>query len=338
MYIARKTVNRKIHYVLRESCAADNTLSFRNLFELGTDPSQFIVYPGGNAYYISDRIQEKLHILGVHPQIDELEDLFWPFLRPDIKRAVEHFMHRSTSRKSQPKLSAEEAETIKRSVHPFDKRRAHYLRFGDMDQGSLSRMPPVLVKNLYGKSRDEIEQHFIEEEQRLKITELKSYVYTAFDLQRFFAPMMAKKMPQAMDQDRVDHHFLEELCHLNQALFHDDGFKPAQRLHDYLVRYLIMFFDHDYENTTLLDDFVNDFIYRHHFYKIPVFPKPVSMDKACEVFGVRKEALKTMTKTHLTRLYRRLAQKYHPDKGGSNEKFIELNETYEELLQKWFKN
>lgn len=227
---------------------------------------------------------------------------------------------------------------IQRSVHLFDKRRVHYLRFGDMDQGPLTRMPPVLLKYLLGKSRDEIEQHFIEQEQRLKATELKTYVYTAFDLQRFFSMMIAKKMPQGLDQHQVDDYFLEEICRINQALFHGDDLQPAKGLNDYLVRYLIMFFDHDYENSTLLNDYVKDFIYRHHFFNAPSPSKPVHLDKACEIFGVQKEVLNTMTKLHLARLYRRLALKHHPDKGGSKEKFIELNVTYESLLEKLFKN
>jgi DnaJ-class molecular chaperone len=40
-----------------------------------------------------------------------------------------------------------------------------------------------------------------------------------------------------------------------------------------------------------------------------------------------------MTKRGLTRLYRRMAKKLHPDKGGEHEKFIQLSEAYQELLK-----
>ena len=41
-----------------------------------------------------------------------------------------------------------------------------------------------------------------------------------------------------------------------------------------------------------------------------------------------------MTKENLTKLYRRLARQVHPDTGGSDEKFIELNNAYQSLLEK----
>lgn len=336
MYIARITINRKIHYILRETCKVGNTLSYRNIFEMGSDPTQFIIYPGGNAYYFSSVILERLDALGIRHHDEELEDLFWPFLRPDIKRSVAHFRHRSKFRKNKTKLSDNELKIIQKSVHPFDKRRAHFLRLGNMDQGMLERMPPALYQHLAAKSRDEIEQHFMVQEQRLKATELKTYVYTAFNLQRFFSSIIALKMPQGLNQLRVDEHFLEEICRINREIFSVGEQQSARDLNDYLVRYLVMFFDHDYENSALLDDYVNDFIYRHHFFKPDFSDKPIRLDKAGKIFGVKKEALEAMAKPELTRMYRRLAQKLHPDKGGSKEKFIELTETYEGLLRKLY--
>jgi len=198
-------------------------------------------------------------------------------------------------------------------------------------------MPPALIKHLAGKSRDEIEQHFMTQERELKATELKTYVYAAFDLQRFFPTMMAKKMPQILDQHRVDQHFLEEICHINRNLFNRDAQQPSNNLNAYLIRYVTMFFDHDYQNSDLLDDYAKDFMYRHHFYKQTPLKKPVQMEKACQVFGVKQEVLSSITRSRLNRLYRRLALKHHPDKGGSNEKFVELTAAYEGLLEKLFK-
>ena len=335
MYLARKKIKGKTHYVLRESIFSGDRLTFRDLFELGSNPSKFIVYPGGNAYYINDKIEDKLNSLGIQPDADELEDLFWSFLKPDIKRAIKYFRHRSHNRKARGKLTSDEEEAIYRSVPSFDKRRAHYLKFGNIDQGPEVRMPMVLFKHMVGKSRDEIEQYFIEKELLLKETQLKTYVYVAFNLQQFFTSILAKKMPHVLDQNRVDNHFLEEICSLNKALFKGKDSYPDASLHEYLVRYLIMFFDNEYEHSKLLDEYVKDYIYRHRFPRQPPPEKYVSLNKASKIFGVKKEKLKNITKRHLTRLYRRLAQKIHPDKeGGSNEKFIALNEAYQSLLKR----
>jgi curved DNA-binding protein CbpA len=36
----------------------------------------------------------------------------------------------------------------------------------------------------------------------------------------------------------------------------------------------------------------------------------------------------------LTRIYRKLARRVHPDSGGSDEKFVELNNAFQNLLEK----
>jgi DnaJ-class molecular chaperone len=40
-----------------------------------------------------------------------------------------------------------------------------------------------------------------------------------------------------------------------------------------------------------------------------------------------------MSRHGLARLYRRRAQKMHPDKGGDNDKFIKLTQAYHDLLK-----
>jgi hypothetical protein len=332
MYIAQKTIKGKVHYVLRESCAGKDANAYRDLFELGRNPSKFIVYPGGNSYYIDEVIEEKLNALEIRVDPDALDELFWPFLRPDIKRKIDAFRHRSQRRTKRRRLTATEEETIRTSVSPFDKRRLIFLRFGSTDQGPPNRMPPVLFKPLVGKSRDEIEQTFIRMENSLKRSELKTYAYVAFNLQRFFSGLFSKKMPHVLNQDKIDHHFLEEICGVNQAIFNADNTHPDVSLHEYLIRYVIMFFDYDYQDSSLLDDLTKDFIYRHHFHRPAAPKKSVSIDAAARVFGLEKEKAATFSKRQLTRRYRNLAQKLHPDKGGSQEKFIALNDAYEALL------
>jgi hypothetical protein len=326
MYLAYEKKKGRPHFILRESLVIDRQLTFRDLFELGPDPSAVILYPGGNAFYFDEKMEDALAASGVVYDSDELEEIFRPWLRPDIRQALESFMNRSF-RGMRKKLTDIEKQSILKQVPHFDKRRAHYLRFGNMDQGPVENMPATLFLDHAHKSRDEIEQQFFRQEtSTLKPRELKSYVYAVFDLQRFFQGMLAKKMPQALDQDRVDEYFLAEICRINETVY-----KRDKALDTHLIRYLIMFFDHPYADSTLLDDLAKDFMNRHRVFS----PKPanaLTLDNACKLFHISREELKTMTRKHLSRLYRKLARQVHPDTGGSHEKFVALNAAYETLL------
>ncbi|MBU1343184.1 MAG: J domain-containing protein [Proteobacteria bacterium] len=326
MYIAYKKNKKGSQYILRESYTLGDQLTFRDLFDLGSDPSKFIKYAGHNAFYFDETIQDALSQANARYDSDELETLFWPWIRPDIKRAIDTFRNRSSNRSSK-KLSDLEKEQISGRVHSFDKRRAHYLKFGTMDQGAVENMPVVLFKDHVHQSRDEIEQHFLKQEFALNARELKTYVYTVFDLQRFFSSMLAKKMPHALDQEKVDDYFLKEICRLNLELFN----KKTQ-LDDYMIRYVFLFFDHPYADTTLLDDFARAFMSRHRVFR-PKPQKSITTQNACKIFNITKTEFGAMTKKHLTKLYRRLARQVHPDTGGSHEKFVELNTAYEILLE-----
>ena len=328
MYLAYEKKKGRPHFILRESLVVNAQLTFRDLYELGPDPSAVILYPGGNAFYFDEKMEAALAASGAVYDSDALEEIFRPWLRPDIREALESFMNRSF-RGTRKKLTDIEKQSILKQVPDFDKRRAHYLRFGSMDQGPVENMPAVLFQNHAHKSRDEIEQQFFRQESSsLKARELKSYVYAVFDLQRFFQGMTAKKMPQALDQDKVDEYFLTEICRINKTVY-----KRGKDLDSHLIRYLIMFFDHPYADTTLLDDLAKDFMNRHRVFS----PRPadsLSIDNACKLFHISREELKTMTRKHLTRLYRKLARQVHPDTGGSHEKFVNLNKAYETLLEK----
>jgi len=327
MYIAFKKNRGQSRYMLRHSCTIDDQLTFQDLFDLGSDPSVFIKYPGGNAFYFDEEMEDALRETAGDYDADELEDLFWPWIRPDIKRAVNTFRNRSSNRTKQ-KLTDREKDDISAKVHNFDKRRTHYFKFKNMDQGPVETMPAVLFKGHVHQSRDEIEQFFLKQEFGLEPHELKSYVYTVFNLQRFFSGMLAKKMPHALDQKRVDHHFLKKICQLNKVLFNRED-----ELDDYMKRYVIMFFDYAYADTTLLDEFARNFMNRHRVFT-PRPEKPVPIDTACKIFCLTRKQVGTMTKKDLTKRYRRLARQVHPDTGGSHEKFVELNTAYEALLDK----
>jgi hypothetical protein len=193
MYLAYHKLKNRPCYTLRESCYIDGQLTFKDLFDLGPDPAVFIKYAGGTAFYFDDAIEDTITRSGSTCDTDDLEDLFWPWIRPDIRVAIETFKSRS-SKKITKKLDDAQEKQINQMIHSFDKRRALFLKFGRMDQGALENMPHILFKNFLDCSRDEIEQYFLKQEFILKVHELKTYVYTVFNLQQLFESFMAKKM------------------------------------------------------------------------------------------------------------------------------------------------
>lgn len=327
MYLAKTREHGQTTYFLRESILEKEGTGFREICPLGPKPGDWIDYPGGNAWHMCPELIHRISKQSPQFDPDQLEDLFWPFVRPDIRQATAHFREREKTSTYRP-MTRDEKKAVARSTHAFDKRRTHFLKFGNMDQGPLVNMPPALFRNLQGKCRDEIEQGFIQQETRLNYRELKSYVYTIFDLQRFFKGFLAKKMPHVLDQNQVDTYFIQELCDLNKRLF-----QQSRHLHDYLIRYVVMFFDHVYGESVLLEEMERDFRFRSRFFHQP--PKPaVSGSRAREIFNLTTEELNTMNKRSLTRKFRKLAREHHPDKGGSHDKFVELSEAYQALLEK----
>ena len=52
-----------------------------------------------------------------------------------------------------------------------------------------------------------------------------------------------------------------------------------------------------------------------------------------ETLGVQRDA----TEQDIKKAYRKLASKHHPDKGGDEERFKQINESYKLLLKKFIK-
>ncbi len=333
LYLAQRIMKGKARYFISESFKDGDCFRSSDLFDLGTNPAKYIVYPGGNAYYIDEVVEDRLCSLGVKVDVDDMEDIFWPFLKPEIRRVLECFRQRAEARAPREAINAEQQEKLWMQVSEFDKRRVHYLRCGSIDQGSIGRMPVKLFKWVVGKSRDEIEQNFIEMEKSLNPSELKTYAYVIFDLQRFFLETIAKKMPQGLDQNKVDRYFLEEICRLNRDCSFWAGEACGDFLHEHLVRYVVMFFDNDYGPDTFWHDYVKKFMNARRSWRAPATKSTVTFEQASTIFGVKEDVLRTMTKRSLVRLYRRMAHKLHPDKGGSHEKFIQLTEAYQKILK-----
>ncbi|MDL1967821.1 MAG: J domain-containing protein [Deltaproteobacteria bacterium] len=326
MYLAQKIIKKKLHYIIRESYWNGKYFRSRDLFDLGDNPAKYIIYPGGNAYYIDEKVENRLNSLGVKPGFDELDNIFWRFLKPEIKYILEMFSQRSG--RTQRKKGEGNAQ-----FHLFDKRRIHFLRFGNMDQGKIGRISPKLFQVLLNKSRDEIEQYFLESEGILDPSEFKPYVYVIFDLQRFSSKLTAKTMPQALNQKKVDEYFIEEICRLNKDRSFWAGMTTRPDLNEYLIRYIIMFFDNEYGQSYFLHDYIKNLIDGKRFYAPPPNKGSVTLDEAITIFGIKKDKLNKMSRRGLTALYRHMAKKYHPDKGGEHDKFIKLTEAYQKLLK-----
>lgn len=332
MYLARTNINGRIHYSIRESYREGDHFLSRDLFDLGTDPAKYIIYPGGNSFYIDPVIEDRLAAMDAALQDNNLEDIFWRFLDPRIQRALEHFRNRDAfSRKS--KATSEKPAKALSPVHIFDRRRLHYLKFGRMEQGYLWLVPQKLFNVLRNKSRDEIEQLFLDMESQLNPREYKAYTYVIFDINQFFNESFAKKRPQYLEQSDIDDHFIEEICSLNRDLTFWAGMQTASRLHAYLVRYVLMYFDYDFATRSWVEDYIRNFINSRRDYQSPFEADSVTLEEAGAIFGETKDALKTMSRQNLIRIFRRRAQELHPDKGGDPEKFVELTRAYDMLLR-----
>ncbi|MEE4261440.1 MAG: J domain-containing protein [Desulfobacteraceae bacterium] len=330
--MAQKKINGAACYFIRESYPEEGYFLSRDLIDLGPDPGRFIIYPGGNSFYIDEFIEDRIHKLGIKFDSDALEDIFWPFLRPEIRRALEPFRsrekrHQSNRRKRRPH------EDPDARVHIFDKRRTHFLRFGDPDQRNLSRLPQRMFNLLHNKSRDEIEQMFMGMERELAVREFKTYAYVIFDLQHYFHGSVARNNPQMLDQNKVDDHFIEQVCRLNTDPVFWAGMPSGDGLNEYLVRYVLMYFDHDYAPGSLMDEYLRQFINSRRDYRPPNRNSTPTLKETSAIFGQTKEELKKMSRKELARQYRQKAQELHPDKGGDPDKFVKLTAAYHELLR-----
>lgn len=329
MYLARTDKNTSSVYSLRESYPADGTLQSREIFTLGTDPGQFIKYPGGNAYYFDELLVEALEEQGVTDVDGCLDDLLWNFLKPEIRSIIGHFSHPCRSWRKTPVTSPSAA------YHLFDKRRVLFLKSGTLDQGPIGRLPGKLFRILDHKSRDEIEQYFLAAERVLKPGELKIYTYVIFDLQKHFTSPLATRFPSAMGGEKLDTHFIKAACRLNDDRNFWRGLPVGKGLSEYLIRYIVMYFDNPFPEEDFMAAYVRDFMRNHRGFRFPDKAAPaMSVSAAAQALGLTPEQLKTMSPSALTRHYRKMAIKLHPDQGGDHDKFIQITEAYQAALHK----
>ena len=334
IYLARSVLSTPLRYSLRLSYWSTEQRQFRTskLLDLGTAPEDFLHYPNDTCFHLDTDLVFQMEKLCGRDMEPELEELLWPFVDPTVKRKMEHFFFRGKSPgrvKAGIKLLSCDGEP----VHSFDKRRLHFLRFGSTDLGAVFQMPPALEASLLNRSRDDLEQYFLEEEAKLLEAELKSYLYTALNLQAHFTEAYARAIPQALPPEKIDQAFLDEFCKLND----DHGFwqerENYSRLPDYLIRYLILFFDSSFPRRRREFEQAQEFMDDHRKFRWPERKETVSEDEISKLFGEDAEILRKANKAEITRLYRKKAKSLHPDTGGDHEEFINLTAAYETLLR-----
>jgi hypothetical protein len=336
MYLKRRFVNNDRHYILCESYWDEDCWKSRRLMDLGPDPERHIVYPGGNSFYVDESLEERLRAKGSGVESDELEQLFMPFIDPRIRRIVEMFQRPKRGGGRRHQLGRDELMEAQQTLHPFDKRRLHYLRCGRVDIGNLNARPWKFLNVLLYKSRDELE-HLLEEMERdLPPHEIGDYIYTALHMQRHFSHLLTRHQPAALDSEKLDQYLVGDLCRLNRdpAFFKGVGRHDPETLHPYLIKYLILYFDNPFDPQNIWRETVEDFIWKRRFYRPPRSRSPVSMpeEEACRCLGILPENFKRMDRKALLQCYRQRAKETHPDRGGNEGLFIQITKAYECLL------
>ncbi len=335
LYLARTVLCSPMQYCLRLSYWDRGQQQFHTskLLDLGTDPADFLHYPNDTCFHLDPDLVFQIEKRCGRDMEAELEELLWPFVEPSVKRKMEHFFSRGKSPGRRGKTNENLLSCNGLTVHSFDKRRLHFLRFGSTDQGEVFSMPASLEVKLLNRSRDELEQYFLEAEAKLRETELKSYLYTALDLQSHFSEAYARSIPQALSPEKIDQAFLEELCLLNDNRSFWQDRTDYTRLPDYLIRYLILFFDVNFPKRSRAFEEAQDFMNDHRQFRWPERKEAVSESEMTALFGEDTETVRKANKKELTRLYRQKAKSMHPDTGGDQEEFIRLTVVYEELLR-----
>jgi hypothetical protein len=338
MYLKREHLGDGYHYVLCESYREQGWWTHRTLMDLGLDPGAYIEYPGGNSFFIHESVEEEIRSKKAHFCYDELEAIFLPFLDPHIRRIVERFQSPSSSQKRWRRVSTEELLKHHRMLHSFDKRRLHYLRCGRVNIGDVDGKPWKFLNVLLEKSRDEMECFFERMEGNLPAQELRRYLYTALQLQTHFRHLLTRNHPEFLDPRKVDHYFVEDLCRLNRDETFFRGVKEydPERLHPYLVKYLILYFDHTFDPRLAWDEEAGDFVWHRPYSKKARSHAGLSASEkeACRHLGITLAQFQKMDRQELIRRYRHVAKRSHPDTGGDKESFVQIKAAYECLVRR----
>jgi hypothetical protein len=336
MYIRHLKREREYSYILRESFSEDGCWRHRDLMDLGADPGALIQYPGGNGFYFDARLEDALRAQGARYSSQDLEDVFLPFMDPHIRRIVENFRSGDRSRHPRSCTSADELLRQQKELHDFDKRRLHYLRCGRVDIGKLDHRVWKFLNVLLERSRDEIEHIIDGMERRLRAHEVRPYLFTALHLQRYFPQHLMRNHPIALDPEKVDSYFLEEICHLNEDVRYFRGVTDHSPgiLHPQLVKYVTLYFDHEFGQDNLWHQLIEEVMRQRSFRRPPRKETDMAVEEACRWLAITVVQFEGMKRLDLIRCYRNRAKEMHPDRGGDHNAFVSMTEAYEVLLLK----
>ena len=346
MYLAHiKDKYGRNRFFIRESYRGEDGLIYaRDLYDLGDDPEIFIKYVGPKGFYIDQDLDEAVRERASSYSYDDLEALFWPFLDPYIKATIKNFSHghirggrrrfRGRSRREKEEERARLKESLDQGLHPFDRRRLLFLKFGQINIEHMLDEPFPFLEWPLKRSRDEIEHTIGFMELELRPWEMRGYLYTIFNIPEHLKPRQSRFVPDAQDLNAIDGYFLEELCKLNSdRTYLDQGAMELDTpgVHPYLRKYLIYYFD------TFFHSQGAGYIggrFRKEGTHAPAKSSHENEEEYLELFGLTIEEFHAMDEKALTSLFRKLALKLHPDKGGEHEKFIRLKDAYAYLMRR----
>ncbi len=325
IYLKRIRQHGAYNYMIRETYPDNGILKSRDLMDLGPDPAAYIQYFDRHSFGFQSVIEENLQKQGVRYRTDEIERIFRPFLKPEIRRIIETF-DRSRHFRLQVSCNLEELAPCHRKVHMFDARRLYYLRFGRFDSGELGLRNWKFLNVFLCRSRDEIESDLDRMELALPAGEYAAYVYASLGIP-LVVPHHLREHPAALDRENLDRLVLQELCRINSD---EEFFLGVQRendsLHPYLSKYAWFYFDSEFQSQTWFDGFRSSSGVNRTASVRPV-------QAALEIFEISAAQFSRMSGKELTRLFRLKAKKMHPDKGGEHENFLRLSEAYVHLME-----
>lgn len=334
MYLATIHHGASRTYQIRQSYLDEATESFQHrlIFDLGENPADHMELMGDAVVFFSRRLEQAVSASCPNDAAVQLERLLRPFLPRETRERFSRFDR--SSRYVPGPLTAKDREKIAGQIHIFDRRRLYYLYYRAIDQAKLFRMRETVFRPLFDQSRDEREYYFTGMEKDLEPGEYRNYLYASFNLQRHFRLGYATYLPESLPQDEVAEHFLDDLCLLNSARDFWRVTPTPDSLHPHLVRYLLMFFDFIPRIRSYDEEFIRRFMNSHRTFRWPERQGAVSEEKIGEIFGQPLATLKKLNKRELNRLYRKKAFELHPDRGGDQDRFVELTEIYNTLLRK----
>ena len=338
MYLAQEYNRGELVFHLRETVKGDdNTLVSRQLFELGHDPEEFIEYIDEKIFYISPLVEEALTDLEVQYEYEELEEIFWPFIDPEIRNTLNNFggIRGRSAGKRRRRHRQMPMEDFQRT-HPFDRRRLYYLKFVQINMGDAVERPLPIYEMLTGKCRDEIENRINFMELDIRPWEMRGYLYAIFNIAQGFAPKLTRFVPDAQDPDLIDRFFLEEMCRLNSdalLLGSEAASEAADTLHPYLRKYLFMYFDTYFSNRGYWKPGGRPSGSEGEWQP----PTPSGQRDHLKAMHLSEEEFRKMNEAEFTSYFRKKALEIHPDKGGDHDTFVAFVNAYQVLLirKKW---